>query len=156
MTPSLVPPQMQCRFVVYSVPWEKRKDLVSHECVGLEETIMSCERSNPVEAKSEPDQNNMVKEILLEPVKVHVHVDERTNLWTLALKDDFEIHRALKYFYEHNLSWKLIVKQMNKLQLLSIDHFQNIKIQLGREALMTQTKEIEWLYWFLLFLSSKF
>lgn len=80
MTPSLVPPQMQCRFVVYSVPWEKRKDLVSHECVGLEETIMSCERSNPVEAKSEPDQINMVKEILLEPVKVHVHVDERTNL----------------------------------------------------------------------------
>ena len=47
---------------------------MSHECVGLEETIMSCERSNPVEAKSEPDQNNMVKEILMEPVKVHVHV----------------------------------------------------------------------------------
>ena len=72
MTLNLVPPQMQCRFVVYSVPWEKRKDLVSHECVGLEETIMSCERSNPVEAKSEPDQNNMVKEILREPVKVQV------------------------------------------------------------------------------------
>lgn len=61
--------EMQCRFVVYSVPWEKRKDLVSHECVGLEETIMSCERSNPAEAKSEPDENNMVKEILVEPVK---------------------------------------------------------------------------------------
>ena len=66
--------QMQCRFVVYSVPWEKRKDLLSHECVGLEEKIMTCERSNPVEAKSEPDENNMVKEILIEPAKVHVHV----------------------------------------------------------------------------------
>ena len=62
---------MQCRFVVYSVPWEKRKDLVSHECVGLEEKIMSCERSNPVEAKPEPDQNNVVEDILIEPVKVH-------------------------------------------------------------------------------------
>jgi len=71
---------MQCKFVVYSVPWEKRKDLVSHECVGLDEKIMSCERSNPVEAKSEPDQNNMVKEILIEAVKVHLHVDEITIL----------------------------------------------------------------------------
>lgn len=69
----MVLPQMQCRFVVYTVPWEKRKDLLSHECVGLEEKIMTCERSNPVEAKSEPDENNMVKEILIEPVKVHVH-----------------------------------------------------------------------------------
>ena len=62
---------MQCRFVVYSVPWEKRKELVSHECVGLEEKIMSCERSKPVEAKSEPVENNMVKEVLIEDTKVH-------------------------------------------------------------------------------------
>ena len=70
----IVLPQMQCRFVVYSVPWEKRKDLLSHECVGLEEKIMTCERSNPVKAKSEPDENNMVKEILIEPAKIHIHV----------------------------------------------------------------------------------
>ena len=50
---------------------------MSHECVGLEEKVMSCERSNPVKAKSEPDQNNMVKEILIEPVKVYMYM----NMW---------------------------------------------------------------------------
>ena len=51
---------MQCRFVVNSVPWEKRKDLISHECVGLEEKIMSCERNQPSKVASKPDESNSV------------------------------------------------------------------------------------------------
>lgn len=57
---------MHCRFVVYSVPWEKRKDLESHECVGLKEKILSCERSTPEKPESEPEQNNIVKEMFIE------------------------------------------------------------------------------------------
>ena len=56
---------MKCRFVVYSVPWEKRKELQSHECVGLEEKILSCERSNPVKQVSKPEQN-VVEEMFIE------------------------------------------------------------------------------------------
>ena len=58
--------QMKCRFMVYSVPWEKRKDLESHECVGLEEKLLSCERSDPVKQVSETDQTNMVEEMFIE------------------------------------------------------------------------------------------
>ena len=60
---------MHCKFVVYDVPWEKRRELLSHECVGLKERLLSCERSQPVKHQ-EPDQN-VVKEIF---DKVHVHV----------------------------------------------------------------------------------
>jgi len=35
---------------------------VSHECVGLNEKILSCERSEPVK-DPEPDENNMAKEM---------------------------------------------------------------------------------------------
>ena len=38
---SLCSSQMQCRFVV-SILWDKHKDLISHECFGLEEKITSC------------------------------------------------------------------------------------------------------------------
>ena len=64
---------MQCRFVVYSVPWEKRKDLVSHECVGLKEKILSCERSTPAKTESKPDESNFVEELNV-ATKVHLHV----------------------------------------------------------------------------------
>ena len=55
-------PQMHCKFLVYNVPWEKRKELLDHECVGLKERVLSCERSKPVKAP-EPDQNNIVQEM---------------------------------------------------------------------------------------------
>ncbi|XP_078357661.1 cathepsin L-like [Oculina patagonica] len=58
--------EMQCRFVVYSVPWEKRQELENHECVGLKEKIMSCERSNPAKPISKPDQSNVVEEMFIE------------------------------------------------------------------------------------------
>lgn len=41
---------MNCKFVVYNVPWEKRKELLQHECVGLQERLLSCKRSQPVKA----------------------------------------------------------------------------------------------------------
>ena len=49
---------MNCKFVVYNVPWEKRKELLQHECVGLQERVLSCERSQPVKA-AEPMQNDI-------------------------------------------------------------------------------------------------
>lgn len=52
---------MNCKFVVYNVPWEKRKELLQHECVGLQERLLSCKRSQPVKA-AEPVQND-VKEM---------------------------------------------------------------------------------------------
>ena len=56
---------MHCKFVVYKVPWEKREELLSHECVGLKERTLSCERSQPINAP-EPVQNNVVKEVVVE------------------------------------------------------------------------------------------
>ena len=58
---------MHCKFVVYHVPWEKRKELLSHECVGLkEERMLSCERSKPTVKDPEPDEKNSVQEIFVE------------------------------------------------------------------------------------------
>ena len=56
--------QMHCKFTIYNVPWEKRKELLNHECVGLkEERMLSCERSKPAVKTSEPaDQDNFVTE----------------------------------------------------------------------------------------------
>ncbi|XP_068746743.1 cathepsin L-like [Montipora capricornis] len=53
--------EMHCKFVVINVPWEKRKELVTHECIGLKERMLSCERSQPVDT---PEINeNVVKEM---------------------------------------------------------------------------------------------
>ena len=69
---------MHCRFVVYNVPWEKREELLSHECVGLKERILSCERSQPVNTP-EPIENNVVKEVFDEvgtnPVTMSINSD---------------------------------------------------------------------------------
>ena len=56
--------QMHCKFIIYNVPWEKRKELLNHECVGLkEERMLSCERSEPAVNTSEPaDEDNFVTE----------------------------------------------------------------------------------------------
>ena len=56
--------QMHCKFTIYNVPWEKRKELLNHECVGLkEERMLSCERSKPAVKTSEPaDEDNFVTE----------------------------------------------------------------------------------------------
>ena len=56
--------QMHCKFTIYNVPWEKRKELLNHECVGLkEERMLSCERSEPAVNTSEPaDEDNFVTE----------------------------------------------------------------------------------------------
>lgn len=49
---------MHCKFEVLNVPWEKRRELLNHQCVGLKERILSCERSQLPKA----DQN-VVKEM---------------------------------------------------------------------------------------------
>lgn len=49
---------MQCKFEVLNVPWEKRQELLDHQCVGLKERTLSCERSQQPKA----DQN-VVKEM---------------------------------------------------------------------------------------------
>ena len=56
--------QMHCKFTIYNVPWEKRKELLNHECVGIkEEQMLSCERSQPAVNTSEPvEQDNFVTE----------------------------------------------------------------------------------------------
>ena len=52
---------MHCKFVVINVPWEKRKELVTQECTGLKERMLSCERSQPVDT---PEINeNVIKEM---------------------------------------------------------------------------------------------
>lgn len=50
--------EMHCKFEVLNVPWEKRRELLNHQCVGLKERTLSCERSQLPKA----DQN-VVKEM---------------------------------------------------------------------------------------------
>ena len=50
---------MQCKFEVLSVPWEKKTELLTHECVGLKERKLSCHPHPEVPYRMEKEENTI-------------------------------------------------------------------------------------------------